>query len=168
VRGGEGRAHRVLGPERHLQRGVAALVRSRSRCSTVIASRGTPCSPAPRRLPPRRASGAAPREHRRIQPGLHRRLAQLHEIGQADAPGRQHAGKRRQQHRADVERVGHVAGVLPGRAAEAAQREGRRVGPAPHRDLLDRARHALDRDLDKARRDGLDAHRAGGPRLPRR
>src|SRR5437667_9058190 len=47
------------------------------------------------------------------------------------------------------ERVGDQAGVLAGRAAEAAQRVAGDVVAALHRDVLDRVRHVADRDLDE-------------------
>jgi hypothetical protein len=70
------------------------------------------------------------------------------------------------------------ADVLPGCAAEADQRAGARIDAAPHRYLLDRARHAGVRHLDEARGDlvgraakpgGLElARQLGQPALHRR
>ena len=54
------------------------------------------------------------------------------------------------QHPGHAERVGHEAGVLAAGAAEAVERIARHVVTALHRDLLDRVRHVLDRDLDEA------------------
>ncbi len=76
---------------------------------------------------------------------LHRDL-----VGEAHAVGRQHAGQRVDEHALHRQRVGHQAGVLPGRAAEAAQRVARHVVAALDRDLLDRVGHVADRDLHEA------------------
>src|SRR2546428_11150596 len=56
-----------------------------------------------------------------------------------------------------AERVGDEAGVLPRRAAEAAQRIARDIVAALHRDRLDRVRHIADRDLHEAFGDRLRA-----------
>jgi len=54
------------------------------------------------------------------------------------------------QHPRHAEAVGYHAGVLPAGAAEAVERVARHVVTALHRNLLDRVRHVLDRDLDEA------------------
>ena len=54
------------------------------------------------------------------------------------------------QHLGHAERIRHQAGVLAAGAAEAVERVARHVVAALHRDLLDRVRHVLDRDLDEA------------------
>ena len=54
------------------------------------------------------------------------------------------------QHLGHAERVGDEAGVLAAGAAEAVQRIAGHVVAALHRNLLDRVRHVLDRDLDEA------------------
>ena len=54
------------------------------------------------------------------------------------------------EHAGHAERVGDKAGVLAAGAAEAVERIARHVIAALHRDLLDRVRHVLDRDLDEA------------------
>jgi len=54
------------------------------------------------------------------------------------------------EHAGHAERVGDQAGVLAAGAAEAIERVARHVIAALHRNLLDRIRHVLDRDLDEA------------------
>ena len=61
------------------------------------------------------------------------------------------------EHLRHAERVGDQAGVLAAGAAEAVERVARHVVAALHRDLLDRVRHVLDRDLDEAVGDLLPA-----------
>ena len=54
-----------------------------------------------------------------------------------------------QQHFVDAERVRDGAGVLAGRAAEAQQREPRRVLPVMQREFADRIGHACDGHLEE-------------------
>jgi hypothetical protein len=54
------------------------------------------------------------------------------------------------EHLRHPERVGHAAGVLAARAAEGRQHVARHVVAALHGNLLDRVRHAADRDLQEA------------------
>ena len=59
--------------------------------------------------------------HIRLDELLDRRLADHAEIGEADAPGGEDAGKRMQKHAARADSVCHRAGVLATRAAEGAE-----------------------------------------------
>ena len=85
-----------------------------------------------------------------VQFGFHCRLAQQALVGQAHAIGREHAGMRVQQHPGHAQGIGHQAGMLPTGAAERGQRVFRHVVAARHGNLLDRVRHIVDRDGEKA------------------
>ena len=81
-----------------------------------------------------------------------------------DAIGREHPGKRMHQHRLHPQRIGHAAGVLASRPAEAGERIGRHIMPARDRDLADRGGHVVDRDGEEAFRDFLERARFGQQR----
>ncbi len=82
--------------------------------------------------------------------GLDRLLAHRDLVGEAHAVRRQHARMRMDEHARHRQRVGDEAGMLAGRAAEAAQRVAGDVVAALDGDLLDRVRHVAHRDLDEA------------------
>ena len=77
-------------------------------------------------------------------------LPQLDHVGQAHAVGAEHPGERVDHHPLHAERVGDEAGMLAAGAAEAGQSVAGDVVAAGDRDLLDRARHIVDRDPDEA------------------
>ena len=77
-------------------------------------------------------------------------LAQHPDIGEPHAIGREHAGKRVQEDRRHAQRIGHAAGMLPPRPAEAAERILRHVMAALDGDLLDGIGHILHGDGEKA------------------
>ena len=80
---------------------------------------------------------------------FHRLLADHVLIGQAHAIGAQHAGQRVHEHTRHAQRIGHQAGVLAARAAEALQGIARHVVAARYRNFLDGIGHLLHRDLDE-------------------
>ncbi len=96
--------------------------------------------------------------------GLDGGLAHRDDVGEADAVGRERARERVNEHASHVERGGHRAGVLPARAAEGGQHVPGHVVAALHRDLLDRVRHVLHRDLEEARGDLRRAAAVSGHR----
>ena len=79
---------------------------------------------------------------------LHRLLAHCGDVGEPHAVGREHAGERMDEHPGHAQRIGHQAGVLAARAAEAAQRVFGHVVAALHRNLLDRVGHVAHGDVD--------------------
>ena len=81
---------------------------------------------------------------------LDRLLANAADIGEPHAVGGEQRRQRMDQHAGHAERVGDQAGVLAAGAAEAIERIAGHVVAALHRNLLDRVRHVLDRDLDEA------------------
>ncbi len=85
-----------------------------------------------------------------VERQLERRFAHRDAVSQADAIGREHACERVDENARHPELVGDLAGVLAGRAAEAAERVARDVVPALHRDVFDRIRHVRHRDVDEA------------------
>ena len=89
------------------------------------------------------------RPRRRAAP-QHRARARRAERGEPHAERRQHTRQRMEQHRLDAERIRHQAGMLPAGAAERIERIVGDVIAALHRDVLDRIRHVLDRDVDEA------------------
>ncbi len=91
----------------------------------------------------------------RLELHLERLLAHRRRVGEPHAVGGKDARERMDEHARHAERVGNQAGVLSGRAAEAAQRVLGHVVAALHRDLLDRFGHVADRDLHEALRDLL-------------
>ena len=93
------------------------------------------------------------RERARVEDRFDGLLAKAAHVGETHAVGRQHTGERMDEHTRHAERVGDRAGVLPARAAEAAQRVFGDVIAARHGDVLDRVRHVLDGDLEEAVRD---------------
>ncbi len=97
-----------------------------------------------------------------FEPRFERLLAHRDGVGEPDAVGREHARERVHEDARHAERVGDQAGVLAGRAAEAAQRVLGDVVPALHRDFLDRLGHVAHRDLDEALGDLLGRARAAG------
>ena len=119
-------------------------------------------------------------ERLRAERLLDRLLAGGADVGEPHAVGREQRRERMDQHLGHAERVGDEARMLSARAAEAVERIAGHVVAALHRDLLDRVRHVLDRDLDEAvgdllgglaaadldreRREGL-VHRVGVERL---
>ena len=84
---------------------------------------------------------------KRLQPA---RLADRLHVGDADAIGRQHAGKRMDEDAFHSERIGYPAGVLASSAAEAGKRILRDVMAPSDRDLADRRCHVVDGDVEKA------------------
>ena len=106
------------------------------------------------------ASSLAPTSTTMVStPGAQRRLDRLlavrADVREPHAVGRQQRRERMDQHGGHAERVGDQAGVLAAGAAEAIERVAGDVVAALHRDLLDRIRHVLDRDAQKAVRDLL-------------
>jgi hypothetical protein len=95
---------------------------------------------------------------------LDARLAHRDLVRQTHAVGRQHAGQRVDEHALHAQRVGHQAGMLSTRAAEALQRVLRDVVAARDRDALDRVRHVLHGDLQEALGQRLGARFAPGAR----
>ena len=89
-------------------------------------------------------------QHRIAERLLDRLLPRRADVGKAHAVGRKQRRERMDQHPGHAERIGDQAGVLAARAAEAVEHIARHVVAALHRDLLDRVRHVLDRDLDEA------------------
>ena len=89
------------------------------------------------------------RQQRRRQRRLDRQLAQHPDIGQPHAIGREHAGERMQEDGGHAQRIGHPAGMLPARPAEAAERILRHVMAALDGDLLDGIGHVLHRDREE-------------------
>ena len=73
-----------------------------------------------------------------------------------DAPGGEHAGERREHDLAAAERLGDGAGMLTRGAAEAQQRELRRVVSLAQRELAHGIAHPRHGDVDEARRQHLD------------
>ncbi len=96
----------------------------------------------------------------RLERDFHSLFAHDRLVSKTHAIGRQHAGKRMDEHGLHAEGIGHQAGVLTAGAAEALQREACGVVALLHRDLLDRIRHVGDSDLQEAL-----GHLAGGARL---
>ena len=93
-----------------------------------------------------------------VQQLLHRFLAIRSQRRQAQAEGREHAGKGMQQHGIHAQFLGDRAGVLAARAAERTKGKIRRVLASLDRDLLDRRRHLVDRYAQKALGNFLNAH----------
>ena len=90
----------------------------------------------------------------RLQPaGLADRL----HVGEADAIGRQHAGQRMDEDPLHAQRIGDPAGMLAAGAAEAGERVAGDVMAAGDRDLADRGGHIVDRDVEEALGDLLEA-----------
>ena len=122
----------------------------------------------PRKFPRRTHQYLASLVAERLLDGL---LADAANIGEAHAVRGQKRRQRMDQHAGHAERIGDEAGVLTASAAEAVERITGHVVAALHRYLLDRVRHILDGDLDKAVGDlfrrGIAAHifRQGGKRL---
>ena len=90
------------------------------------------------------------RERGLCERDLDRLLAQHALVREPHAVGGEHAGERVDEHGLHAELVGHQACMLAARAAEALQREARRVVPLLHRDLLDRIGHVGDGDAEEA------------------
>ena len=88
----------------------------------------------------------------RFERDFHRLFAHHRLVGKTHAIGRQHAGKRMDEHGLHAQRIGHQAGVLTAGAAEALQREACGVVALLHRHLLDRIRHVGDGDPQEALR----------------
>ena len=91
------------------------------------------------------------RHQRVVQRRLDGPLPERPDVGETHAVGGEHAGEGMDQHRRHAERVSHQASVLAARATETVQSVAGHVVAALHGDLLDRVRHVLDRDLEKAR-----------------
>ena len=93
------------------------------------------------------------RLHQGIVEGrLDRPLPDHAHVCQAHAVGRQHARERMHENAREPQRIGDQAGVLPGRAAEAAEHVIGDVVAALDRDLLDRIGHVVDRDREATMR----------------
>ncbi len=88
----------------------------------------------------------------RLERNFDRLFAHDRLVSEAHAISRQHTGERMDEHRLHAQRIGHQTGVLTAGAAEALQREARRVVALLHRDLLDRVRHVGDGDPQEALR----------------
>jgi hypothetical protein len=105
---------------------------------------------------------AASASARFVERRLDRLLPQRAHVREPHPVRRQHARERMDEHARHAERVGDEAGVLPARAAEAAQRVLGDVVAALDADVLDRVRHVRDRDLEEPVGDRLGrAPRAG-------
>ena len=106
----------------------------------------------------------------RVQAGRQRALEALaaHQpaVCEPDAESREHAGERVNQDLADAERVGDAAGMLRSGSPVAQQRELGRVMALADRDVANRARHRLDRDVEKSRGNPLDATLRRGAHRP--
>ena len=108
--------------------------------------------------------GLEPGDEGVVEPRFDRALAHHPHVREPDAVRRQHPGVGVDEDPLHAERVGHPARVLAAGAAEAAQRVRGHVVAAVDRDLLDRARHVLDRDGEEAVGRVLRAKiLAGGP-----
>ncbi len=175
MRRGEGGRHLVERPVRDRQRRVGAVIFHvcplQHADAALIDALGAHLGSA--RLAKLRQGRPQSRHQRRRQRRLHRLLLHRTQIGEPHPVGRQHARQRVDIYPGHAERVGHQARMLPARTAKAGERVLRHVMAALDRDLLDRVRHVLDRDLDESFRDrGGAAGVAGGggnlpPRAPR-
>ncbi len=141
----EGALHLFRRAPGHRQRDVGAPVLDVA--AALAAHRGAgeslPCELFEGRRLHAGQGGGRRRRPRFVQRRLHGPLAQRAHVREAHAVGAEHAGQRVEQDARHAQRVGDQAGVLAGRAAEAAQHVAGDVVPALRGDALDRAGHGL-------------------------
>ena len=148
----EGALHRRRAARRHHQRGVGAGVADMRTHEDLDLARWHALAGdfVARLFSEPRALAFDGGERLGAEHQLDRLLARGADIGEPHAIGRQQRRERMDQHLGHAERIGDEAGVLAAGAAEAVERVARHVVAALHRNLLDRVRHVLDRDLDEA------------------